>query len=153
MLSLDTGYSRDYTPGRPYAEYFASPDTMFPALVNDTRLATKDYVFALRDAAVEKAWALELFQGGAVINDTAGETPVVLIGDTKTRTVRAYASGGRQFAAAGGRGIVRADGIDWRVTEDALIPAEGEPLARLAGHIAYWFAWQNFRPEAEVRVE
>ena len=33
------------------------------------------------------------------------------------------------------------------------IPAKGEPLQRLAGHIAYWFAWQNFKPQAEVRVE
>ncbi|MCZ6455200.1 MAG: DUF3179 domain-containing (seleno)protein, partial [Alphaproteobacteria bacterium] len=30
VLSLDTGFIRDYRPGRPYGEYFASPDTMFP---------------------------------------------------------------------------------------------------------------------------
>ena len=154
VLSLDTGYTRDYTPGRPYAEYFASPDTMFPVLVDDTRLDTKDYVFALRQEPGEKAWALSLFEDGAVINDTAGETPVVLIGDAATRTVRAYASGGRQFAAADGNpDVVRADGADWQVTEAALVPANGEPLARLPGHIAYWFAWQNFRPDTEVRVD
>ena len=85
---------------------------------------------------------------------TLGDTPVVLIGDAATRTVRAYASGGRRFTAAEGNpGIVRADGGEWRITEDALIPVEGEPLPRLAGHIAFWFAWQNFRPQAEVRVE
>ncbi len=153
VLSLETGYTRDYTPGRPYAEYFASPHTMFPALVNDTRLDTKDYVFALREAASEKAWALELFRGGAVVNDTAGDVPVVLIGDSETRTVRAYASHGRHFTTASDNNTVRADGLDWKVTEDALIPADGEPLPRLAGHIAYWFAWQNFKPDAEVRVE
>jgi hypothetical protein len=154
VLSLETGYTRDYTPGRPYAEYFASPDTMFPARLNDTRLDTKDYVFALRQEPGEKAWALSLFQDGAVINDKAGDVPVVLIGDTATRTVRAYASGGRQFTAAkDDSGIVQADGKDWRITEDALIPVDGEPLQRLAGHIAYWFAWQNFKPQAEVRVE
>ncbi|NKB48953.1 MAG: DUF3179 domain-containing protein [Alphaproteobacteria bacterium] len=154
VLSLETGYERDYTPGRPYAEYFSSPDTMFPVKMNDTRLATKDYVFALREAESEKAWALELFRDNAVVNDTAGDVPVVLIGDIATRTVRAYASKGRQFtAAADNADIVQADGIDWKVTEEALIPAEGEPLERLAGHIAYWFAWQNFKPDAEVRVE
>lgn len=154
VLSLETGYTRDYTPGRPYAEYFNSPTTMFPARLNDTRLETKAYVFALRDEAAEKAWALSLFEGGAVINDKAGDVPVVLIGDTATRTVRAYASGGRQFSATDDNAdIVRADDGDWQITEDALIPANGEPLPRLAGHIAYWFAWQNFKPQAEVRVE
>ncbi len=154
VLSLDTGFTRDYTPGRPYGDYFASPDTMFPARLNDTRLAAKDYVFALRGEAAEKAWALSLFDGGAVINDKAGDAPVVLIGDAATRTVRAYASGGRRFTAAEDNpAIVQADGGDWRITEDALIPEAGEPLPRLAGHIAFWFAWQNFKPQAEVRVE
>ncbi len=153
VLSLDTGHSRDYSPGRPYGEYFASPDTMFPVRLNDTRLDTKAYVFALRGEP-EKAWALALFDGGTVINDTAGDMPVVLIGDAATRTVRAYASAGRRFAAvADNRDIVRADGADWRITEDALVAADGEALARLAGHIAYWFAWQNFKPRAAVRVD
>ena len=68
--------------------------------------------------------------------------------------MRAYASKGRKFtAAADNADIVQADGIDWRVTEDTLVPAEGEPLERLAGHIAFWFAWQNFKPDAKVRVE
>lgn len=153
VLSLETGYRRDYSPGQPYADYFASPTTMFPARLNDSRLATKSYVFALRDPAVEKAWALSLFEGGAVVNDTARDTPVVLIGNAETRTVRAYASQGRHFAAAGSTGNVLADGNEWRVTEDALVPTDGEPLPRLAGHIAYWFAWQNFKPNADVRVE
>ncbi len=154
VLSLDTGFIRDYRPGRPYGEYFARPDTMFPVRMNDTRLAAKSYVFALRDDAVEKAWALALFEGGAVINDKAGDVSIVLIGDAATRTVRAYASRGRQFTAVQDNpGVVQADGIDWRITEDALIPADGEPLQRLPGHIAYWFAWQNFKPQAAVRVE
>ena len=30
VLSLDTGFARDYTPGRPYGAYFNSPDLRFP---------------------------------------------------------------------------------------------------------------------------
>ena len=42
-----------------------------------------------------------LFEGSAVIYDKAGDVPVaLLIGDTATLTVRVYASGGQQFAAA-----------------------------------------------------
>ena len=101
VLSLETGFARDYSPGRPYGAYFASPDLMFPALVPDGRLQPKDYVLALRTGDDEKAWPLSAFEGGTVINDRLGDIPVVLIGDAATRTVRAYRAGGRTFA--GGR--------------------------------------------------
>ena len=122
VLSLDTGYARDYTPGRPYGAYFDSPDLMFPARVSDERLKPKDYVFALRAGDREKAWPLSAFEDGAVINDTVGPLDVVLIGDAATRTVRAYGAGGRDFAAVAGQpDRVIADGETWKVEEDALV--------------------------------
>jgi hypothetical protein len=140
VLSLDTGFERDYTPGRPYGDYFASPELMFPVLVPDDRLAPKDYVFALRGED-RKAWPLEAFEGGKVINDA--ELDVVLIGDAATRSVRAYRAGGRSFEA-GSDSTVQADGQDWRIEESALVGSDGSRLERLPGHIAYWFAWQDF---------
>ena len=151
VLSLDTGFARDYTPGRPYGTYFDSPDLMFPALVPDKRLKPKDYVFALRAGDREKAWPLSSFEDGAVINDSVGELDVVLIGNVATRTVRAYGAGGRDFAAVADQpDSVIADGEIWKVEEDALVSAGGQRLERLAGHIAYWFAWRGFRPEAPL---
>ncbi len=152
VLSLDTGYARDYTPGRPYGAYFASPDLMFPALVPDAQLRPKDYVFALRVGQHEKAWPLTDFLGGKVINDSVGDLDVVLIGDAATRTVRAYEAGGRDFAMAAGRpeSLVAADGETWRVEEEALAGPNGERLARLPGHIAYWFAWSGFKAGAPL---
>jgi hypothetical protein len=69
---------------------------------------------------------------------------VVLIGDADTRTVRAYASGGREFAAGSGPTTLVAEGQHWQIQEDALISPDGARLERLPGHIAYWFAWQGF---------
>ncbi|MBT4771220.1 MAG: DUF3179 domain-containing protein [Rhodospirillaceae bacterium] len=154
VLSLDTGFDRDYTPGKPYAPYFDSPDLMFPARVNDTRLAAKDYVYALRMGDAEKAWALKLFEDTPVLNDTIDGRPIVLVGDSGSRTVRAYETGGREFSPAAGdaENLVAMDG-SWRITEAELISGSGETLSRLPGHIAYWFAWQNFRPSAETRFE
>ena len=154
VLSLETGFARDYTPGRPYGNYFASPELMFPALVDDQRLQPKDYVFALRTGEHEKAWPLSAFAGGRVINDRLGERAVVLIGDAATRTVRAYLGGERTFEAGEG-GLVRvvAGGQIWRVEEEALVGADGERLARLPGHIAYWFAWSGFRSDAPLFEE
>lgn len=146
VLSLDTGYVRDYRPGRPYGNYFASPGLMFPALVPDDRLKPKDQVFALRAGGEEKAWRLSDFAGGKVINGTLGSRRVVLIGDAATRTVRAYDSGGRTFAALDpALATVSDESGTWRVEEDALAGPDGERLERLGGHIAYWFAWTNFR--------
>jgi hypothetical protein len=145
VLSLETGFERDYTPGKPYDSYFRSPNLMFPAQAPDPRLKPKDFVFALRLPGNEKAWPLARFEGGAVVNDDASGLAVVLVGDAAMRSVRAYKSEGRAFrAGANPREIVAADGV-WRVEEEALVAADGRKLERLPGHIAYWFAWSNFR--------
>lgn len=144
VLDIDTGYSRDYSTGAAYSEYFASPDLMFPAIVDETRLEQKSYVFALRSSTIEKAWPLALFEGGAVINDTAGALSLVLIGDAASRTVRAYRSDGIEFARSGSGNTVVGDGEVWQVTEDALVAPDGRTLSRLPGHVAYWFAWDGY---------
>ena len=154
VLSLNTGYARDYTPGRPYGSYFASPELMFPALVEDQRLKPKDYVFVLRAGTDEKAWPLSAFAGGRVINDSVGDLDVVLVGDEATRTVRAYDAGGRDFSA-GDNGLedLIAQGETWRVGEEALTDEGGAMLPRLPGHIAYWFAWSGFSSGASFYEE
>jgi Protein of unknown function (DUF3179) len=144
VLSLNTGYRRDYKPGKPYAAYFKSPKLMFPALVDETKLKAKDYVFALRSTGHEKAWPLSYFKTAPVINDVAGVIRLTLIGDTATRTVRAYRTNGEQFAAGPTTGTLTANNQTWRATEAALIGPGGEQYTRLPGHIAYWFAWSGY---------
>ena len=151
VLSLDTGFDRDYTPGRPYASYFSSPDLMFPALVEDTRLKPKDYVFALRSGVHEKAWPLSEFAGGRVINDRIGTLDIVLIGDAASRTVRAYDARGRDFTATSGDAdTVESEGRRWAIEEQSLTSEDGQTLPRLPGHIAYWFAWSGYKSEAPL---
>ena len=86
-----------------------------------------------------------------MINDQAGVVQLVVIGDADTRTVRAYRSGGRTFQRVGNDlSQVSNQGVLWRVDEDALRSSSGESLARLPGHLAYWFAWDNYLGDAEV---
>jgi hypothetical protein len=144
VLDIDTGFPRDYSTGAAYSEYFASPDLMFPALVDESKLKQKSYVFALRSSTIEKAWPLALFEGGAVINDTAGALSLVLIGDAATRTIRAYRSDRLMFEKGEAPNAVQHEGELWKITEDALVGPDGRTLARLPGHIAYWFAWDNY---------
>lgn len=151
VLSLETGFERDYTPGQPYGDYFASPDLMFPVALIDERLPPKAQVFVLRADAGQKAWPISAFSDEPVINDRIGDFPVVLVGDPATRTVRAYETGGLGFQAAdGAAALVGSDGSEWSVGEDALTGPGEARLARLPGHIAYWFAWAQFFPDSPV---
>ncbi len=144
VLALDTGYRRDYGSGVVYAAYFASPELMFPTRVDEARLRQKDYVFGIREVGAAKAWPLAAFAGGVVINDAVGSRAVVLIGDAETRSVRAYDRGERSFEAAVEEHRLRGpDGL-WQVTEEALLGPGGVRLARVPGHLSYWFAWDGY---------
>ena len=153
VLDIDTGHVRDYTPGRAYGEYFASPNTMFPVFPRSSRLATKDVVFVLRLDPHRKLYPLSAFDREPVVNDAVAGTPVVLVGASATRTVRAWERGSLTFRP-GGRPdelIAVGSGDVWRIEEDALVRAKGKArMPRVAGHLAYWFGWFAFHPDTPV---
>lgn len=69
---------------------------------------------------------------------------MVLVGDRLGRTVRAYDRGDRIFGP-GEDATELFSGIEtWQVTEEALIGPDGEKAPRVAGHVAYWFAWNGY---------
>jgi len=146
VLSLETGFDRNYGSGVTYQAYFASPDLMFPAVVGDENTAKrKDYVFGIREVGAAKAWPIKTFQNTPVINDRVGFKNVVLIGDAETRTVRAYERGeGEIFSQTQGGDLVSQAG-SWEIKEDFLISKAGtKKRGRVAGHVAFWFAWDNY---------
>jgi hypothetical protein len=145
VLSIDTGHQRDYGSGVVYQDYFASPDLMFPTIVgNEEAVRRKDYVFGIRDVGAARAWPVEAFNGRPVLNDAIGPRNLVLIGDALTRTVRAYERGDRTFAASDTAHRISGPGGDWTVTEEALVGPDGVKLARVPGHVSYWFAWDGY---------
>jgi len=144
-MSAETGFSRDYTPGAAYGAYFFSDELMFPASVKDNSLKQKEKVFGLRISGANKAWPLKLFEQSKVINDQIGIIPIVLIGNAKTGTVRAYRSEGVQFQLSE-NGQLMANKQIWELTENELIGPNNQKLSRLPGHIAYWFAWSGYFP-------
>ncbi len=146
VLSLATGVSRDYGPGVAYRRYFASPDIAFPAAFSDRRQAAKDKVFGLRLPGGVKAYPLDRFAGGAVINDRVGLQNVVLIGDAAREDIRAFARDAEELSAAGPGQLTDGTHI-WQIDETALRGPQGRTLPRLPGHIAYWFAWAGYFPD------
>jgi hypothetical protein len=144
VLDLDTGYNRDYGSGVVYKDYFASDELMFPVQVNQTVQMAKDYVFGIREFGVSKAWPLVAFADSPVINDTIGDKPVVLLGNPESRTVRAFERGEYEFKRDVDGTLKSQGGASWVEGEDGLTNATEQVLARVAGHIAYWFAWDNY---------
>lgn len=162
VLDIETGYQRPYRPGAAYGDYFASPRTMFPVWQRSTLLETKDRVYAIQVDGIPKAYPVEILVEERVINDTIGDTNLVLIaarGDIPVQVgleaaydagaeVRAYNRGQETFTPGTDAGaVLDAHGRAWQVTEEALIGPDGEEAARLSGHLAYWFGWYSFFPQ------
>ncbi len=144
VLSIDTGHDRNYGSGVVYEKYFASPNLMFPTQVDQTRHRQKDYVFGIRTFGGAKAWPVTAFEGGRVINDQVSGLNVVLVGDRLGRTVRAYDRGDRVFGPGTSAEELYSGIETWKITEEALVGPDGQRLPRVAGHIAYWFAWDGY---------
>jgi hypothetical protein len=141
VLSLKTGFRRNYGSGVVYRDYFSSPNLMFPALGDESRkLAEKDQIFGLRLEGGIKAWPLNSFKNGKIINDKVGAINVVLIGDKNTRTIRAYERNDFVFTPE----LKTTDGQNWTLSENHLVSSKGGTLKRLPGHISYWFAWAGY---------
>lgn len=147
VLSLETGFLRDYGPGAAYRDYVATPDLMFPAAVADTRRRAKDWVLGLETQGAAKAWPLSVFEEGRVLNDRVGALAVVLLSVGQGRGVRAYARGETEFSRSE-QGQLIGDGETWTQTEAALIGPAGQRLERVPTQIAYWFAWAGHRTGA-----
>ena len=169
VLALDTGYERLYEPGSAYGDYFSDTGTMFPVWQRSSLLPAKARVYALRLNGLSKAYPVDILAAERVVNDTLGETPVVLVATRGSVTVeghslragpvaydagsevRAYHRGAETFAPGPDPNtVLDTAGRSWQVTEVALIGPSGELSPRLSGHLAYWFGWYSFFPRTQV---
>jgi hypothetical protein len=153
VMDFDTGFVRDYGAGVAYADYFASPDTMFPVWRRSELLPTKSWVFTQLINGQPKAYPLSVLKDELVINDThAGQNLVVVYEDGGYGAV-AYERGERVFTPASPETttiLLDESGNRWQRTEEALIGDTGEELSRQPGHMAYWFGWFSFYPRTDV---
>ncbi|MCY3979578.1 MAG: DUF3179 domain-containing (seleno)protein [Chloroflexi bacterium] len=164
VLSLDTGFRRNYSNGAAYSDYFNSADLMFPSWQQDTALVeNKEMVFALRLGGEAKAYPLATIIPERIIKDRVGNTDVVIIAEATPEreffepggaAVRAYERQGRDFSAGDdGSTLLSEDGRSWRISEEALVAEDGERLKRIGGHLAFWFGWFGFYPNTLVYGE
>ena len=146
----NTGFERDYFK-RPYVEYFASDETMFPIWLRSDALETKEFVFTLIINGQPKAYPLDVMKQERLSHDRVRAKSIVLLTEPETGAVRAYESKDHRFELADGGELRHAESGDtWTVSEEALTSPTGESLQRIAGHNAYWFGWYAFFPSTEI---
>jgi hypothetical protein len=151
VLSLETGYKRDYTPGAAYGKYFESDETMFPVSRRNSSLEAKEWVFGIVVNGKPKAYPLKFLRERPVVNDTVGGAAIIILSDAERLTVRVYERGERRFMRQEGLTLFDDMNQSWHITEEYLEqPDSSKRLARLSGHLAFWFGWYAFFPHTEV---
>jgi hypothetical protein len=155
VLSLDTGYRRDYAEGAAYHDYFATDRLMFQVSRTDARLRNKTEVLVMRrsserDPVQQTPVAIDtafLSKHRVFSFDAADDRFVVVTSERgANRVYRASAPFPEQRAAST---IIDADGRRWRVTEShlALESAPETRLPRVAAQRAFWFGWYAQFPD------
>jgi hypothetical protein len=151
VLSLETGFDRDYIPGGAYKEYFESDETMFPVARRSDIRDTKEWVFGVLRDGIARAYPLEELEDYPILNDAVGSDPVVVLSDVEQLSVRVYLRGDHQFVRREESTLVDGQGGVWTVREGHLENGtSGHRLPRLGGHLAFWFGWYAFFPETTV---
>ncbi len=146
VLSIDTGYRRDYGEGVAYRDYFATDELMFNTSQTDRRLPNKAEVLGLvfgdgdaRPLAIAAVYARE----HPLLHERVGESELVVLTD-RSGAMRVYGTGGRRFEAWDGDSrLTDAEGRAWTLHEDRLQldTVDAVSLPRLPSHSAFWFGW------------
>ncbi len=144
VLSLNTGYRRDYGEGVAYHDYFATDELMFNSSKIDTRLANKAEVLGLifndSDQA-PLAIAATYAKANPLLHERIGDREFVVVTD-KTGAMRVYETNGLRFSDWDGDRVLRDNaGTSWTLYEDRLSSRDGATLGRLPSHSAFWFGW------------
>jgi hypothetical protein len=155
VLSLETGYERNYDEGVAYREYFASDRLMFEVPRVDTRLKNKAEVLVVRPeviggAAVPVAISVERLRREPVYAFDAGGRGFVVI-TSKAGANLLFERGAQAFVPRIADGVLRdTTGVRWTVTPDALVSETGTRLGRLPAHRAFWFGWVAQYPQTDL---
>jgi len=155
VLSLATGFDRDYSEGAAYRDYFRTDRLMFEVSEVDRRLKNKAEVLAIPSIGRDRDRPL------AIAVSFLRKRPVFLLERDELRFVVLTSERGahRVYRVNGpapdrwleGETVSDGSGHHWRVTEEALIPEfDGTSIPRIPAHRVFWFGWFAQHPDTEL---
>ena len=157
-LFLDTGSPR-FTYDT-YEDYYLDPDAVgaYGESNPDRRFDGKDIVLGAALGESARAYSLGDLYRGKVINDSLGETNIVVVFDEQSGLASVFdrAVAGRTLTLGQGdeplQMIDRATNSVWSKLDGEAIdgPLKGEQLKMLPSFQLFWFAWSDFYPNTTV---
>jgi hypothetical protein len=160
VLSLQTGYERDYSQKSAYSEYFSNHQLMFPVSRQDRRLKNKDEVLVMTlspnsgptEEGIPVAISSRRLKKNRVYQFQEAGHELVVVTSGKGAS-RVYDVAGQRFRKKVKDGFVQdQQGRKWEVSEEALIlqPDTSVALPRVPAHRAFWFGWYAQFPETKL---
>ncbi len=144
VLSLKTGYKRNYDEGEAYRNYFATDELMFTVPKKDNRLANKAEVLALYFPEISDstlAISADFLSTKPVYQHSLGPQALVVFTDGSGAN-RVYDASGIIFTSYDGKKTATDEsGGKWTLEESELLGVDGKTQPRLAAHRAFWFGW------------
>jgi len=153
VLTTDTGYIRSYATD-PYGNYYTEPRIMFPVEHTDDRMHPKEIIIGFNQDHIYKAYKQNDIELNIIINDSIGETPVMLIS--------LYSENSRAFERTINELVLNFEYVDGKILDlqtnsewnyDGLsISGEyrGVQLKRMPIEPGFWFEWFAFHPQTLV---
>ncbi len=100
VLSVETGYRRDYKSGNPYGDYDKSRTLFFPVAHRDNSYHPKENVLGLHVEGKARVWPFkELKETSGEITDEFDGQPIRIVYDKASNSARAYNTHGELLPA------------------------------------------------------
>ncbi len=159
VLSIDTGFSRNYGEGVAYRDYFATDRLMFQVPSTDDRLNNKDEVLVMLIEPAEGDGEREPLAIAADFLDENRVYPFEFAG--RSFVVITSEEGANRVFETGEVRFARRDDSDrvqdrarrrWQVEEEALVAGDRPEirLPRVTANRAFWFGWYAQFPQTQL---
>ncbi|NNM36278.1 MAG: DUF3179 domain-containing protein [Nitrosopumilus sp.] len=153
VLTTDTGYIRSYATD-PYGNYYTEPRIMFPVEHSDDRLHPKEIIIGFNQDDVYKAYKQNDIESEVLINDSIGNTPVMLtslFSENSRAFVRIVDGDELNFIFKNGKIFDSQTNSEWNYDGLSISgPYQGKQLERLPIEPGFWFEWVAFHPQTLV---
>jgi hypothetical protein len=127
---------------------------MFPVEHRDDRMSPKEIVIGFNQGTTYKAYKQNDIESNVIINDSIGETPILLaslFSENSRAFVRVIDEQKLDFVYDDGKFFDTQSNSEWNYDGQAISGKyEGNQLERMPIEPGFWFAWVAFHPDTLV---